>query len=113
MIPSFYEMVNRNAIVVKPKKPFFDWHNGIYRDSPIHQMDDHTLYLAKLDDDSYDIEQWMKKNFDRFFKNELNDWVTDPSLWPQKRTFEMFKKWFSYEYYCVLLDTERGKIGKS
>lgn len=29
-IPIFYESINRNAIVVKPKKPVFDWVSAVY-----------------------------------------------------------------------------------
>ncbi len=34
-ITFFYDSINRNAIVVKPKKPFFDWVNGIDNDTAV------------------------------------------------------------------------------
>lgn len=112
MIPAFFELVDRNGLVIKPKKPFFDWHNSIYKETPIYELDEPALYLANLEGNSYGVETWMEKNFDRFFKNELNDWVIDQTMWPKKRTFKMFNEWFDYDFYDIVLDTENQKIKK-
>ncbi|MDD3685909.1 MAG: hypothetical protein PHE56_03990 [Bacteroidales bacterium] len=44
-MPYFYDSINRNAIVIKPKKPFFDWINGIYPDDPITNVEEGNIYL--------------------------------------------------------------------
>ena len=76
-IPYFYERINRNAIVVKPKKPLFDWINSIYPDSPVSEKDEGNIYLILEKDNNEAIERWLKRNFDKVFHYELNDWHTD------------------------------------
>ena len=38
------------------------------------------------------------------FDAELNDWYTDPALWPQSRDFEMFVAWFDVEFHSGVFD---------
>ena len=47
-ITYFYESINRNAIVVKPKKPFFDWLNYLYPESPVNEKEEANIYLMEL-----------------------------------------------------------------
>lgn len=64
-IPYFYESINRNAIVVKPKKLLFDWINFIYPDSPVSEKGEGNIYLNREKDNNVAIEKWLKRNFDR------------------------------------------------
>ncbi|MCB0482319.1 MAG: hypothetical protein KDC83_12885 [Flavobacteriales bacterium] len=111
-IPYFYESINRNAIVVKAKKPFFDWINYLYPDSPIFEKEEDNIYLIREKDSNQEIENWLKRNFDQIFQNELNDWHTLEIDWPQKRTFKIFKEWFEYEINSMVLDLEDMEITK-
>lgn len=106
-IPFFYESVNRNAIVIKPKRPFFDWLKGLYpRRELVLTKDEANVYLIREYDSNEQIAAWISRNFDRFFQNELNDWHTDEKDWPQQRTFSMFKEWFDFEIHSMVLDME-------
>lgn len=111
-IPYFYESINRNAIVVKPKKPFFDWLNYLYPESPINEKEEANIYLIKEKDSNEAIEKWLSRNFDQLFQNELNDWHTDENDWPQKRTYKLFKEWFDFEIHSMVLDLEETEITK-
>ncbi len=104
----FYESINRNAIVVKPKKPLFDWVNYLYPDDepPAAHDGESNVYLVKEKDSKEATERWLKKNFDKIFENELNDWHTDEKDWPQERDFKLFKEWFEYEIHSMILDLE-------
>ncbi len=77
-IPYYYEFINRNAILVKPKKPFFDWFNKLFKDdrllSDLSDLDENNIYLIRDMDNIEDVKKWIKKNFDKIFDNELNDW---------------------------------------
>ena len=110
-LPYFYESVNRSAVSVKAKEPFYDWLNSIYPNNPVEPIKA-QLYLIREKEDHPQIERWIKRNFDKIFDNELNDWNTDHKLWPQKRTFKIFSEWFEWETYDMVLDTEGTKIGK-
>lgn len=116
-IPYFYDNINRNAIVIKPKQPLFDWINSVFPDDPkIEDSIDEDLgqvYLIKEKEDSFKIENWLKRNFDDIFQNELNNWCIDEAFWPQKRTFKLFNEWFHYEVFSMVLDMEETPITKN
>jgi hypothetical protein len=107
-----YDSVNRSAILVKPNKPFIDWVNYVYPDTIVDNEVEATTYLIRIKDNNEEIEKWLKKNFDKIFRNELNDWHTEESEWPQKRTYKTFKEWFTLEISNLVLDTEDDDILK-
>lgn len=112
-IPYFYDSINRNAIVVKPKQALFNWINFIYPDEPVEAGDDEgTVYLVKEKNSNEAIEKWLKKNYDKIFQNELNNWHTDENDWPHKRTYKLFKDWFDVEIHTMILDLEEIAITK-
>ena len=102
--------INRSAIIVKPKQPFIDWHNSLYPDSKIDEIDI-DIYL--VDDNINDLEKFLKKKFDKLFTMVLYDWHTNKKEWPQKRNYKMFKQWFRLEISETIYDLERKPILKS
>lgn len=111
-IPYYYDSINRDAIVIKPKQPLFDWINSIYPEDIVEGGDEGTVYLIKERDSNEAIQKWLKKNFDKIFQNELNNWHTAESDWPQKRTYKQFTTWFDVEVYSMVLDMEETIIIK-
>ncbi|WP_442587164.1 hypothetical protein ACSBL2_14065 [Pedobacter sp. AW31-3R] len=99
-----YDPINRNALFVKAKKPFYDWINYIDPEFPVVDNDEGTVYLIKELDTQKKLENWLKKHFDEIFRNELNGYHTDPEDWPQTRTFKVFKEWFSVEISSMVVD---------
>lgn len=55
-IPYFYESLNRNAILVKPKKPFFDWVNYHSPEFPVFNVEESNIYLIREMDSNEAIE---------------------------------------------------------
>ena len=109
----YYDTINRNAIIVKPKDPFFNWQNQVFPDDePIHNLEENNIYLIREMDDNHAIRNWLKKNFNDIFSNELNDWCSNEKLWPEKRTFKMFADWFDLEIHSMILDLEEGPVRK-
>ncbi len=109
----YYEPINRNAIVVKPKAPFFNWHNQVYSDEkPMLELDENNIYLIREMDSNEDVRKWIKKNFKDIFINEVNDWCADKSLWPKKMTYKMFSDWFDVEVHSMVLDMEEEHVTK-
>lgn len=102
--------INRYAIIIKPLQPFFDWINKLYPEDPVNEVDEANVYL--IDDSIDDIEKWLKKKFDKFFSTELGDWHTDELDWPQKRSYKMFKQWFSVDISTMIFDLEQRPIIK-
>ncbi len=109
-IPYFYDSINRSAIFIKAKQPFWDWLNYVDPEKPIHPPVDGTAYLVKYKEDNAALEKWLKRNFDKIFVNELNHWHTGEVDWPQKRTYKVFTEWFEVSAQARLLDTEDTEI---
>lgn len=111
-IPYYFDSIDRNAIIVKPKKPFYDWLHSLYEKSPKLGKEENNVYLIREMVSNEEVRKWIKKNFDQIFINELNDWNTNEEGWPQKRTFKMFEEWFEVEINSMILDLEDEPIFK-
>jgi hypothetical protein len=112
-MPYSFDSIDRNAIIIRPKQPFFDWLNTIYpKDEPITKNDENNIYLIREMDSNDLTMKWIKKNFEDIFSNELNDWCTDEKAWPKKRDFKMFSDWFEIEISSMILDLEDDPITK-
>ncbi len=78
LIPEFYESIDRNAIIIRPKKPYFDWLNQVMpEEEPITENDENNIYLVREMESNEDVLKWVKKYFELIFINELNDLYTD------------------------------------
>lgn len=102
-------MLNRSAIILKLKQPALDWINSadIEVDHKITNLEqanyESTVYLIP-DEVADNPMPWLTKNFDVLFTNELWNWYTEESMWPQNRTLDLFVKWFDYEIDSVVVD---------
>ncbi len=102
-------MINRAALLLKYKQPMIDWINSTdSSDNSIVTLEEmtneeRTVYL--IDENSAEnLDQMLKKNYDIFFENELNDWYQDESAWPKPRTYKLFMEWFDVECHTVIED---------
>ncbi len=111
-IPYYFDPINRNAIIVKPKKPFFDWVNAIDDTDKIEEVDENNIYLIREMDSNFDVQEWISDNYEALFVNELNDWYVDETLWPKHRTYELFCEWFKVTIHSMILDLEDFPITK-
>jgi hypothetical protein len=111
-------MINRTALILRYKEPAIRWINEtdpVNKNPGITQMklnQDRTVYLISERDGENDkiLEKWIKLNYKNLFESELEDWYTDPDLWPTPLTLKLFHKWFTVECHSVLIDTVGGKI---
>lgn len=112
-IPYFYDTINRNAFIVRPKKPFFSWVNSVFPENePISGNEENNIYLIREMDNNDLILKWIKRNFDDIFANELNEYCTDKNVWPQNRTYKMFSDWFEVEISSMVIDLEDDPVTK-
>ena len=111
-------MLNRAAVILKYKEPAIKWINDAdpYNDDPgitkESVNEERTVYLiSDYDADGPDaVDRWIKRNWKILFEAELEDWYTDPDLWPKKLTLKLFRAWFTVECHTVLHDTVGGEI---
>lgn len=112
-IPYFYESLNRNAILVRPKQPFVDWLNETFHNEPsFPPPTEHNIYLVRDMINNEAVAAWVQQHWDDIFINELNDWHTDSARWPHERTYRMFREWFDIEIHSTVLDLEEFPITK-
>ncbi len=104
--------INRCAIILKPQQPFLDWYANLNpEDNFVEEINETNIYL--INDRIDDVEKWLKKKFDKFFKMELNEWHENKKEWPQKRNFKMFNLWFRVETSEMIYDVEKKPVLKS
>jgi hypothetical protein len=111
--PWISPMLNRSAVIVRPKKPFCDWLRAVdYDDAPEATLDQMgpTLYLVPDYEDPADANKVLKKVCDEIFCRELEGWYTDVDVWPKDRSLKVFKQWFDVQHYEVVEDVGRGPI---
>ena len=106
-------MLNRSAVIVRPKKPFLDWVRAVdYDDAPEVTLDqmDATLYLVPDYEDPADAEKVLRRVCEEIFCRELEGWYTDVAVWPKDRSLKVFKQWFDVQHHAVVEDVGRGPI---
>lgn len=112
MLESNDGIINRKAVIIKAKQPFFDWYNALYPEEDFYDVDKETTTVYLMDIDIEDEEKWLKKKFDTLFKLQLEDWHLNKKEWPQKRNYKLFKEWFQISISDMIYDLEKAPILK-
>ena len=100
-------MVNRCALIVRPKQPFVDWINAVEPTSPVtleQASDDPTIYLLPVCDTDQDFANVLRLIYEEIFEDQLWGWYTDPECWPKNRSFAVFSRWFDWEWHSMVVD---------
>lgn len=98
-------MINRGAILVRPKSPYVDWAATLEDPDPLPELDgEPTLYLIPAYDIQPQAEQLLQVAFPRIFEEELYAWCQDESTWPTDRTLPLFREWFEITFISVIED---------
>ena len=109
-----YPMVsNRCAVRIEPNKLFIDWLNYTFEgfiDKSVNVLVATTYLIRDLEENQLH-ESWLNKNYHVIFDIQLNNYCTDESAWPKKRTYSVFKQWFNIGFSDMIIDLENGPIG--
>ncbi len=83
-------MVNRSAMVLRPKGPYIAWAREIGKDSAFPTGDPaaslrevRTAYLVPRFDDREQAREVLAAWAEVLFELELAQWATDPERWPK------------------------------
>ena len=102
------KLVNKAAIVVKPKQSFVDWANDFNDGGPTLNLEfarrDPDVFLVDDLENEPDKDKVVRKYYKTIFKHELEAWMTDENSWPQKRNLRMFLDWFDVEICSMVLN---------
>ncbi|MBN2807874.1 MAG: hypothetical protein JXR80_00070 [Deltaproteobacteria bacterium] len=104
--------INRTIITVKVKEPFVEWANSFDDGGPKMEIANNhpTAFLIPDRYDKFNYEDFLKKNFKIIFESELDSWMVDPSVWPQKRTYKVFQEWFDVQISDMVFDLAKGDV---
>lgn len=100
-------VVNRNAVIVKPRQAFVDW---IRRVSPVATVtldeirDDFSCYLIPEFLSRREQKEYLEQSFGEIFSQELKAWSTDRSTWPKLTSFRLFLEFFEVDFHSVVQD---------
>lgn len=97
-------MLNRSAIIVRPKKPYLEWAARFQGADSAFVGDARIVYLLPEYFDDAEAMETLERAFELIFEAELMGWHTVQTDWPQNRTFAMFKKWFTIEKQALVQD---------
>lgn len=102
------QIVNRTAVIIKPKQPFVDWLNSIPGGSSENTIEnisrENTTFLIPEFFGPVESMEYLKKYYNLIFEFEFFGWYTDEELWPQKRDWKMFQQWFDVEINSEVFD---------
>jgi len=108
-------LVNRAAVVIKPKQPFLDWLRHLPQPVPDQELasasQDLAVYLVPESEHPAAIERGIYGEFDFFFEDMLESWWSEEKDFPKDRTLAMFQAWFTVEVHSVVEDLVDGPLG--
>jgi hypothetical protein len=98
--------VNRMAVVVRPKEPYYAWARSLEADATIDGMRSRDLAEVYLVDqrDGENPEKVLQRCWQEIFEQQLYGWRRVDTCWPQRRTLAMFHAWFEAEVIELVND---------
>ncbi len=67
------------------------------------------MYLVEVEDED-ELAEWLARNHQELFEEELKGWYTDPALWPRDRSLQRQQEWCSFELNTVVVDTGESPL---
>lgn len=112
-------LVNRQAAIVYLRQPFVDWINeterrtgGTTRFTIEEANQEPNVYLLEQYDLPEDNLSYLEEFSAAIFEAELSGWYTDPEMWPQNPSSEVFSKWLKVDLLSMVIDLESGRLKK-
>ena len=94
--------INRAAVVVRPKAPFFEWARSVEGGLPESTDPWTSVYLVAAGENE-EPSQVMRRCFASIFEEQLDDW-------PWLRTMVMFREWLKVTLIDLVFDLADGAI---
>ena len=106
------KLVNRAAIVVRPKARFLEWLHSVHPASLGQSLEDlreePSCYLIPEREDDVDGRKELAHLCDRICREEFEAWFMDRSSMPAMFDLETFEKWFDWSFHSLVFDL--GKL---
>jgi hypothetical protein len=107
--------INRSALILRPRKPYFDWTSGVDEgaaETVAARAESAwiTVYLVEQDPEGRMESAPLEDYFSEIFEMQLGGWYRDEKVWPQVRTIEVFRDWFEVDATSTVEDLGRGNV---
>jgi hypothetical protein len=102
-------MVNRSAVLVRPRAPFLEWAKKHGDGMSYPTEGERSVYLLPNYNFSEESEDLLRQFGELIFEAELEGWMTDEETWPKERSYERFREWFDVEHHSVVEDLVAGE----
>jgi len=101
-------MLNRSAVVVKPKQPFLDWlHAADPTGCPNtlqEQVHEPSIYPIPGCDTKKEVADLLRDLCQEIFAGQVDYWYRDRTTWPNDRSFDVSCRWLDHHLHSVLID---------
>ena len=94
---------NRLLVLLHAKEPFQLWAKQFREPGePVEEiraaLEQPLPFMVPLLDDQEATWNWVQENHFLFFETALWSWASDPTRWPEDRSWEAFEDWFELEF---------------
>ncbi len=106
------KLINRSALVVRPKQPYVDWVNGL--DSEISGLEqaltleqhlrEGRVYLIGEQQQLDNVSELVSGHWQTLFENELGGWDEFADHWPKPLSQGQFENWFEVQPQLMVFD---------
>jgi hypothetical protein len=100
--------LNRCAVSVVPRQPLLDWAVGLGLELPAAAARDAGLYLLPPYATDAEAEALLRRAHALIFETELAVWCPVQRLWPQDRSYGVFRRWFEPRFHPLVQDLVAG-----
>jgi len=108
------QVINRAAILVRPKESFARWASHVCQNA--HEVTveelrkEATVFMVEAVESEDDVERVMRRYSEEIFEFLLWECCSEKDLWPPRRDWETFREWVDADYYRLVLDLLRDGI---
>jgi hypothetical protein len=110
-----FRNINRCALIVNYKQSYLDYLKGVDETLEVDlnsEMLEPNVYLIPDFETKVEGFEWLSKNYQEIFTEELALWYADEALWPENLSFDLFNKFFKFEILVMIYDTQKKSIKK-
>jgi hypothetical protein len=104
------QIVNRAAVVLRPKQAFVDWLHGCPDPPTFITLEDllergeNSVYLIPDIEDLSETDKVIKKMAPAILEAELEGWYTNEDAWPKKLDYNTLHQLFEVKVPSMVID---------